>query len=187
VSFAVVPPVCGQAPVAGCRGSVEPGAGVLDLRRGTTDAKNRLTWKWNKGAVTPRADFGDPTATTGYRLCIYDESAATPRLAFSAGAPAGGTCGNAPCWRSTGKGFTYKDKERSPDGLQQIVLKEGLVPGKAKIIVRGKGANLRLPALPLDQDPAVTVQLRSSDGTCWETRHGTPARQNDATRFRDRE
>src|SRR6185369_13614178 len=99
-----------------------------------------------------------------------------PRLALAATVPAGGTCGRASCWRPTGSGFRYTNALARPDGVRQIVLKEGLADGKAKIAVRGKGGDLRLPQLPLAQDPRVTVQLRNSAGACWEARYESPAR-----------
>jgi hypothetical protein len=65
------------------------------------------------------------------------------------------------------------------------VLKAGSA-GRAKITVRGQGPKLALPALPLVQDPNVTVQLRSSAGQCWEAAYATPAKRNTATQFKDR-
>jgi hypothetical protein len=41
------------------------------------------------------------------------------------------------------------------------------------------------PPLPLAQDPAVTVQLRSSDGACFGAAYDAPARASDALQFRD--
>jgi hypothetical protein len=38
--------------------------------------------------------------------------------------------------------------------------------GKAAIAVQGHGANLPFPALPLTR--LVKVQLRASNGSCWE-------------------
>jgi len=36
------------------------------------------------------------------------------------------------------RGFGYKDKSLSNDGLFKILLKQGTTPGKAKILVLGK-------------------------------------------------
>jgi len=64
----------------------------------------------------------------------------------------------------------YWSPRRKPDGLASAVLKGGNA-GRARIVVRGEGPNLRLPALPLSL--GVAVQLRRSDGTgaCWGAAH----------------
>jgi endoglycosylceramidase len=185
VAFAVVPPSCGAAPVAGCRRPAVGGRGTLAISDAASDARDRLLWSWDKGAATTRADFGDPTATTSHRLCVYDESAGVPRLVLGTTIPPGGLCGKHACWRATGTGFRYLDPAAATDGIRKVVLKAGAT-GKSKIQVRGEGARLGLPALPLAQDPKVTVQLRNDAGTCWEATYGTPARRNDATALKDR-
>jgi hypothetical protein len=59
-------------------------------------------------------------------------------------------------------------------------LKSG-IDGKAKIIVKGKGANVEMPTLPLA--PPVTVQLQATTGECWEAVYSTPSK-NDASQFK---
>jgi hypothetical protein len=128
-------------------------------------------WKWVKGTLTTKADFGDPLASTGYQLCVYD---GTSTLVSHAEAPAGGNCNSKrprPCWKESGTGFKYVDRDLTPDGLQKVQLKAGL-DGKAKILVKGKGDLLSLPPMPIQTLP-VTVQLINDDGTCWEARYGT--------------
>ena len=93
-------------------------------------------------------------------------------------------CAGRPCWRETGSGFRYDDPELTPDGLRQVVLREGLAAGKAKIFVKGKGANLPMPSLPLAQP--VLVQLHNSDGLCWEATYSAPALKNQTDQFRDK-
>jgi len=174
------PSLCGAAPVAGCRTPAVPGKGLLSIRDRTPDSKDRLIWKWLRGAVTTKAEFGSPTTTTGYELCIYDASAA---LISSSRAPADGTCRNGPCWRENSRGFKYRDPDLTPDGLTHVVLREGLEAGKAKILVKGKGESLQMPPLPLAQP--VRVQLRNSNGSCWEAQYSAPPRKNDAQSFKD--
>src|SRR5207248_636262 len=55
------PLVCGAAPRGGCRAPAVSGAARLQIRNAAADAKDRLQWKWLKGAATLKADFGDPT------------------------------------------------------------------------------------------------------------------------------
>ena len=107
-------------------------------------------------------------------------------LVSHASAPAGGTCNAAsprPCWRATSKGFRYVDKDLTPSGVQTVVLKAG-VAGKASIVVKGRGAPLDTPALPITALPAL-VQMVNSDGVCWQAQYSAPSR-NDASSFKAR-
>ncbi|MEO6025675.1 MAG: cellulase family glycosylhydrolase [Candidatus Binatia bacterium] len=186
VSFAVVPPACGPAPALGCRQQVQSNRGTFALTGKTTaQGKDHLAWSWVNGAATTLADFGDPTVTTSYRLCAYDETAGVPQLVLSSGVASGGTCDGHPCWRASKTGFRYKDPSASAEGVRQVVLKAGAA-GRSKIQVRAQGDTLTLPGLPFQQDPKVTVQLRSSTGQCWEAAYSTPAKRNTADRFKDR-
>jgi hypothetical protein len=154
----------------------------------TIHARNLLDWKWLKGAVTTKSDFGDPLSVDTYELCVYD---AAPSLIMHATAPAGGLCGAShpkPCWTQKTSGFTYVDRDLIPLGVRKIVLKAGLNPGTARITVQGKGVNLDMPAsFPLAQP--VTVQLKNSSGVCWEATYDAPASRNTAgppALFRDK-
>ena len=168
-----------EAPSAGCLTSP---SGVLQVRDGTP-AKRSLTWRWTNG-TTSTGDFGNPVSGgTSYALCVYETTASTPHLLLRADAPAGGTCHGKACWQSTATGVRYRDKDLTPDGIDQIALKAGT--GKASILVKAKRDHMPAPGLPLDQDPSVTVQLRQSGGTCWEATYAAPASRNDGTQFRD--
>ncbi len=173
---------CGgdPAPRSGCRGAL---AASLQLKRGKTPARNRLLWKWKKGAATAMGELGDPTAT-GYRLCVYDASGGSSAIALRAALPAGGLCRGKPCWSATGSGVKYRDRDATPDGITALTFKAG-VAGKASFTLKGKGALVALPSLPLTQDPAVTAQLSNDAGVCWESAFSAPAAKNDATQFKD--
>jgi len=185
VSFGVVPAGCAATPASGCKSQVVSNSGTFAVTDASPNAKDRLTWSWIKGAATPVADFGDPTTSTSYRLCAYDETGGVPSLVLSTGLAAGGTCDGTPCWRATHTGFRYRDPGATVDGVRQVVLKAG-ADGRSKIQVRGQGIKLALSALPLGQDPTVTVQLRSSAGPCWEAAYRTPAGRNRVDQFKDR-
>ena len=91
--------------------------------------------------------------------------------------PAGGSCNAAsprPCWRASGRGYRYIDRDYTPDGIQQMILKSGDA-GKAQIIVKGRGDALDTPPLPITTLP-VRVQLVSSTGGCWEATYSTTLR-----------
>jgi hypothetical protein len=175
-------PLCGATPIAACRQSTQAGKSLLLLRAG---ASEKLQFKWIKGATTAIADFGDPTTAQTYTFCVYDETAGAAALKLQALLPPGGDCAGKPCWKSTGKGFLYKDKNAAADGIQLLNLKSG-ADGKAKIILKGKGANLHLPALPLAQDHAVIAQLKNNrgPGECWEARFSGVPKKNDASQFK---
>jgi hypothetical protein len=79
---------------------------------------------------------------------------------MTANAPAGND------WLLVRTGAKYMNKAPVPDGIQKIVLKAGGV-GRAKLGIKGKGATLPMPGLPLVTP--VRVQLvRSDSGACWE-------------------
>jgi hypothetical protein len=171
---------CGAAPGAGCK-AAGAGGSQLQIRNVAADAKDRLQWKWGKGAVTAKSEFGNPLVDTDYRLCIYDGQ---DSLLSHATAPAGGTC-NAkspkPCWRENASGFRYVDRDLTPDGVQQLVLKAGPA-GKAKIQLKGRGPALQTPALPIAHLP-VKVQLTNTDGVCWDATYATTLK-NQADQFK---
>ena len=59
--------------------------------------------------------------------------------------------------------------------MAQLVLRAG-ADGKAKIQLKASGDLLGDPVYPLVQ--TITVQLRNSDGVCWESVHSAPATKN---------
>jgi hypothetical protein len=159
------------------------------VKRNASTSKDGLTWGWTKGAATLLTDFGDPVHSTSYHLCVYDESGGVPAAVMAMTVPPGGNCGGDPCWAAKGSGFLYKDKGLTNDGIMTLKLKAG-PDGKAKVSVKGKGANLPVPT-PVDpglfaQDTAVIVQLVNSSGTCWEGDFGAPATSNSSKGFKDK-
>jgi N-acetylneuraminic acid mutarotase len=176
---AAPPPACPPAPDA-CRTPAVGGRGLLLLRSGSIRA---LVWDWARGAATANAEFGDPVTSDGYELCIYDATG----LVASATAPAGSACPGRTGWRSTGSGFRYRNRARTPDGIASISLKQGAADARARIVVKGKGSLLPVPNLAGLASP-LTVQLRrSGTGPCWGSQFGfPPAVRNDGATFRDR-
>ena len=172
-------PLCGARPDPGCRQAART-ASALQLKAATDPNKNTFSWTWGKGAAATRADFGDPAnGGTTYGLCVYDGTGA---LVMTTTALPNGTCGKKPCWKQTNaatNSFKYTDSAATSDGLQQIVLTDTLK-------VKGKGINLVLPSLPLNQDAAITVQFKNSAGVCWEASYSAPASKNDSLEFRDK-
>ncbi|HEY0300968.1 MAG TPA: hypothetical protein VGC36_06535, partial [Rhizomicrobium sp.] len=117
------------------------------------------SWKWLKGPALMQTDFGDPVAgDTSYALCVY--SGTSNSLAIGIPSPTG--------WKSISAGYSFKDSAAGGDGAFKALLKGGDA-GKSKELVKAKGINLDLSALPLGVTTTLTAQLlRSDDSACWE-------------------
>lgn len=134
------------------------GRSSLSMTDAVVDARDRLIWKWSRGAATDAAVIGDPTATASYAVCVY--AGAAGALAGQAViAPGGG-------WRPLGDaGFSYRDPHALRDGVAKVVLKGGAA-GRAKLLVKGMGA--ALPDLPLPTALPLSIQLVDlQTDTCW--------------------
>jgi cysteine-rich repeat protein len=185
------PSVCDVAIRNDC---TSPGKSSLLVKDGDTAKKDKIIWKWLKGPQTDHADFGDPSSSDDYLLCVYDRSAGSPSVALAARLPFGGVCNGKPCWKQLGretapKGYRYLDRDLTPNGIQKLKLGPGDA-GKAKLLLVGKGGSLPLPG-PVgvdkyfNQDGDVSVQLsRGSAAPCWETVFPAAAtKRNTATQF----
>ncbi len=161
------------------------GSGKLDARDNSRAGKDSLSWQWKKGPQTNYAAFGDPVGgTTGYALCLYDQTGGLSSLALSIQASAGGTCSGAPCWKAKdGKSVSYKNRDGTPDGIRSLKLKAGL-DGKPKLKLKSKGSAVIVPTLPLTQDPSVVALLVNSAGGCWATTFDATDSSNAAERFK---
>jgi cysteine-rich repeat protein len=160
-----------DAPASGCLTSAKS---IVLIKDSSDDSKDKLLWKWIKGAALTQMDLGDPTASASYALCVY--AGTTSALIADAALPPG------PNWSAIGtKG--YKFKGSSPDGLSLALLKGGAA-GKSKALAKGKGATLPDPTLPLAYP--VTVQLKK-DGSplCLEsTFTSADEKKNTTTQFK---
>ncbi|MDX2166927.1 MAG: choice-of-anchor Q domain-containing protein [Deltaproteobacteria bacterium] len=160
-------PLCAGAPAQ---------QAMLLLKDAANDAGDRLLWKLTHGDATLPAALGDPIGGTGYRLCLYDAAAQPqPRLAA--------TLLSGSVWRAAGSGFIYRSASAAPQGIASATLKPGSA-GKTKLLVKGKGSGLPLPALDTLVTPVV-VQLRNAAGGCWGATYSAPTRAT-ATQFKSR-
>jgi hypothetical protein len=75
-------------------------------------------------------------------------------------------------------GFKYGNKDGAPDGVTTLKLTTA-APGK--VVVKGKGGGL--PPLGLPYASPVTVQLRATNGECWETVYTAPV-LSDPTQYK---
>jgi len=168
---------CAPAPLGGCGQSARS---TILLKDREPDSRDQLVWKWLKGAATTKAEFGDPLTADDYELCMYDANG----LVSSSRVPAGGVCAKGkPCWKEQSKGYRYADKDRTPDGMDRLQLKEG-VAGKAKVLVKGKGLRLDLPALATLAAPVTVQAINAASGRCWEAVYAPPFLRQDAEQFK---
>lgn len=147
--------LCPLSPLSGCRTSAK---GILTVKKGTP-AKDKLVWKWTRGQATTFAEFGLPTGTTAYALCIYDNG--TEKIAASIDP-------SATKWKvfGTNSGYKYKDSSGASDGITKALLKAGAA-GKAKAQVKGKGVNLPTTTLPFTT-PVRAQLVNSANSICYE-------------------
>ncbi len=152
---------CSPVPVFGCRASTRS---LIYFR--TTSGQQQLIWKWLRGSADLDAsDFGAPTSTTSYALCVYHAPGLLGQLDVAAGSST---------WRSIRSGFKYSDPAGIHDGVLKMLLKGGAA-GSPKIVVKAKGANIPLPnSVPGGVTTPVTVQLINSDGECWSAFYTQP-------------
>lgn len=155
---------CGTAPALSC---IAPAKGSLIIDEKTA-GKEKLKVSFSKlAAAVTQSQFGDPVGgNTAYRVCVYDGS--NQLKGTYTVARAGQTCGDKPCWAAVSdKGYKYKDKAASADGVTMMKLGGG-DPGKGKLKIKGKGSNLPSGiAAALQNQTSATVQVLSSNASCF--------------------
>lgn len=166
---------CPDAPRGTCRSANKS---VLVVKDKTPDTKDKMVWRWVKGEPTSQTEFGVPTATAQYSLCLYAGTTASSLIAEIDVPP------DPLLWKPIGtKGYKYRDKTATVGGIKKIVLK-GSTENKTRIVVRGKGANL--PTLTPPFDLPVTVELLNTETEiCWGSDFPT-AKKNQAGKFKAR-
>lgn len=151
---------CPSEPLSGCVDTFGKASLLLNDKKAD---KEKLIAKWSKGPQIDGTDFGDPVGgSTGYSLCLYENN--DTLVGTYVVDRAGEECDGDPCWKGLGKpagvkGFKYKDKLRTSNGVQLLLLKAGEAE-KSKVIVKGKGSNLPDGvAAALADATSVTMQL----------------------------
>lgn len=169
---------CVAEPWTGCHQPTERLSGELEIV--AKPNRRLIEWSWVEGEATSREQLGNPLADDRYSFCVYDESAASPRIAFAATTRTD-PCGKKSCWKPTGKtGYQYSAP--NSDLLRKLVLKSG-AQGKAKVLVTAKGDQLVLPTLPMTLP--LRAQVHAENGQCWESEfHADGVSKNDAKHFR---
>ena len=175
------PVPCTPAPKTGCRATTRPGSGVLVVKTPANAARSQLTWRFARGAAMDPQALGDPFTTDSYAVCLYDGSP-NPQPRFEADVPASGACGAVPCWKLlSGNRVDYLDKVRFVRGISLVRLSPGS-EGRTRVLVKGGGADLELPSLPLTTP--VVFQLQAANGECWTGTYATGVKRNDGAVFK---
>ena len=87
------------------------------------------------------------------------------------------------------KGLQYKDKLATIEGINKVKFKTGIA-GKTSVQFQGKGANVTLPGpvsglAYFEQDPAITVTLVNTAGTCWTSNFApVSTKKNEGDQFK---
>lgn len=169
---------CPVTPASGCQTS---GKGQILLTDNTDDSKDKFLWKFTKGPALSQISFGTSTTMMRAGLCVFDDG----DLALEAHVGPSDTL-----WAAAGnRGWNYKDKTGTQDGTTIVTMMEGDA-GKSRLLFKGKGANVRLPAPQsvtqfLAATTSVRAQLHGNYDTCYDTSF-TPAQvmKNNGTRFK---
>ena len=140
------------------------------------------TFSWTGGS-TFAEDFGDPTTSTEYNLCIYAAGRGTIASAHYA---AGATCDDGqPCWHSGIGGFKYRTSNHTPANkrarsFSKLTL-QAFPDGRAKMQAKRIGVIFPYQMLPASL-PAI-AQIKSSDGQCWQASFDEFVSKNDERSF----
>lgn len=166
--------LCSATPRSSCRTASKS---LLMIKNAADNGKDKLLWKWILGQATSQAEFGDPTSATDYALCIYAGTPAT--LLEELAVPAEGTK-----WTPSGTvGYKYKDTAGTAAGIQKIVLR-GSTENKAKLLVKGRGANLPDPALGSIPAPVTAQLVKTDTPVCWEATYDAHVIKNEPDQFK---
>ena len=140
---------------------------------------NEAEFQWGQGPVVPLAAFGDPSGGELLQLCIYDQTGPNTYALALTGSPSVSGGG---AWRGRATGWKFRSKSGAPDGITGVTLKAATIPLKAKVRVKAMN-NPEFALLPLQSDPSVVAQFKTSLGTCWGATFSTPT-VNTATEFK---
>jgi len=172
------------APLTGCEYDGTPSGlctsaskSVLKYKDSTTDSKDSVGFLW-KGGPALIGDMGDPTQTTRYELCIYDNTGVQLAVGVNPGAG----------WSTVGspgdpKGYKYKDSSSLQNGVKILKTKASSLD-KAKLKLVGKGTGIPDTGTLPFQFP-ITAQMYASDGSCWEAQFDQAhTKRNDAGSYK---
>jgi cysteine-rich repeat protein len=153
---------CPSAPQA-CRTAEKS---FVLVRNTANEARDKLLWKWIKGAATQLEELGDPTTSTDYALCLYIGTPPTLLPGGEIEVPA-----DPSRWSAVRTvGYQYTDVDASIAGAHRVKLKIS-DENKSRALVKGKAAALPDPPLPIAEVALpLRVQLFNTATTaCFES------------------
>lgn len=163
---------CTPAP-SDCRNPLQAKKSRFILQDKVDDAGDRLSWNWRGGPASPLSDFGDPTATDAYRLCVYQDGALVDSFPIAQGSGQ---------WQEKNGRFAYDSDGTVGRGITSVRLRASVEEGKARVGVSGAG-----PLLALSDPAALTglleVQLRNDRDVCWGAVYSPPFQKQDGGRL----
>ncbi|GIW91604.1 MAG: hypothetical protein KatS3mg109_2036 [Pirellulaceae bacterium] len=154
---------CPPAPLLSC--DLPPARAVLVMKDNNDDAKDLFQLGLYSNATERLgSDLGEPLTRSTYTVCVWQGSTLIAQLQ----APPGQNWSFVSNRHYKYEGYVYSDKTGANDGLGRFkVLGGRTTPRATKVIVKGKGANLPDPTLPLLTPMSVTVQVINCEtGIC---------------------
>lgn len=166
--------------LSGCR---EAGKSTLQMKVGTSPAKNQMKWKWLSGPLVPFGDLGFPNSSSAHTICVFDTTGGAPSLEASLVLPP------SPLWvpRFPTR-WSYKDRDGLADGVTGIKI-QAAAAGRSKMGMKAAGAALPMatpfsPSQFFQQLPSVIVQMRNEETmACWQSTF-TTFTSNDGVQFK---
>ncbi|MFN8642640.1 MAG: FG-GAP-like repeat-containing protein [Candidatus Binatia bacterium] len=137
----------------------------LIIKDKSPDGGDSVLWKWTKGAATSLAEFGNPTSSDDYALCLYEDGVLQHGFDIPAGAS----------WKATTGGLSYHDTDRTPAGILVAKLKPGAVDGGTTIKVKGKGELLALTSPTASTACSGAAAAHRRQHVCWGRRSRRPS------------
>src|SRR5207245_9268778 len=105
-------PDCPPAPDT-CRPPTVSGGSSVVLAEKSPPDRSRMVWHRARGTATTKAEFGEPTTTDGYTLCLYDAGALVSASRVI------GACSRTRCWAVTPSRLVFHNKARLPAALER--------------------------------------------------------------------
>ncbi len=139
----------------------------LRVRDHSVAGRDRLHVRLGFADASQPAHLGDPRSTS-WDVCVFQGGGFGQPLLARATLPAGGTCGPASCWRSTPRGYRYRNG--AAGAVKDVVFETG---GRPRIDIRASGSELSLGTLPAVSP--LFVQVKNANGNClwasfWDLR-----------------
>jgi hypothetical protein len=170
IEFAGASRECPAAPRNDCFTALRERGSNLFLNDSQTTL-DRIQWKWRYGAEVTPADFGDPSVSGDYVVCLYERLGANPGLIGEWDIGAASTCSGKPCWRTKATSVLYSDRAQSRGAVRSLKIKAG-ADERSSLLLRMSGPSLATPKLPLDVSAPVRLQLHSlGTSACWDGTH----------------